>query len=147
MNVKKSLVYVRIFLVLICHVVFVSLVVARIEGNLRWSWAAVFTPLFLIDVTSAVYYASYVYGFTKQLRDGWNDSVCYPGNRSGITPVVLTPLGLVLKLTAEVLLALHLELSISFIPCGIITTCFFATTFIGMLLYTVKPNFNYFMNK
>ena len=136
---KRSITYTRVFLLLLSHVIFIALILAKTDAGVEWSWAGVFSPLFAIDTLSFIFYIPYLHGFVRKQ----SSSFCYPGNKEEIVPVISIPLLILLKLSAELLLTIHLELSVSFLPCGIVMTAFFTVMTIIMLLYTIKPLFHH----
>ena len=149
MNARRVFVYLRVLFHLVSATLFGVFVIAKLEEGINWSWAAVFTPLFMMDVVCCVYYPIYLGGLLnkKYLIRICNGDLCFQNQNAGLVPAVLYPVGVASKLLAEILLILHLEVAVSFIPCGVFLMIFFATLTISMLIDTIKPNFQYLINR
>ena len=138
MKLSRVFVYSRVFSFLTAHLVFITFVLARVEGSIPgWSWTVIFSPLLAIDALSVLFYLIYLVGHFK------GHSYCYHGNQSRLFSVLVIPLGLLLKVASEILLTLHLDLSISFVPFGVLLSCLFTTLFIAMTFYTFKHNIHF----
>jgi hypothetical protein len=99
------------------HGVFVVLALIRAlsagqDGSV--SWYAVFSPLFIFDGIAVVLWVTYLFTYlaVKLNEDSvWADrnSPVFPGQQVSLRYLIAFALGLPLKLSVEVLLALHLE--------------------------------------
>jgi hypothetical protein len=114
---KGVFLYLRVSVLLGLHGVFVVLALIRAlsagqDGSV--SWYAVFSPLFIFDGIAVVLWVTYLFTYlaVKLNEDSvWADrnSPVFPGQQVSLRYLIAFALGLPLKLSVEVLLALHLE--------------------------------------
>lgn len=126
---KFVLQYLRVFLILALHAIFVLLTLTRVSGDESWNWAFVFIPLFIFDVLSVIYWTLYLVSYIITRRDdefSWTERV-FPGQSPSLLTLIAYGVGIPLKIVAEILLVLHLqEPSIvrAFIPAIFFTLLF-----------------------
>ena len=137
-------VYFRAIANLVLHACFVSLVLSKVSNSLTWAWAAVFFPVFAHDGLTIVYYLIYACGaccaWVMEEEEEDSTTVCFPGQKPRVTTLLFSGLGLLLKITAEVLLVVYLSSSgFPFYVCGIFLCLFFLLLSSAMLYYSIKP--------
>ena len=144
---RGVLLYVRLSLIVGLHGVFVLLALLRaLSGGFSPSWYAVFSPLFLFDALSTVYWFLYLFSYLAVRRDEdslWSgrNSAIFPGQRISLLYLVAFGVGLPLKFAAEVLLALHLEkdVGVAFFVPGILLAVLFLETALVAGYEAVSP--------
>lgn len=140
---KAVLVHIRAISNLVLHTCFVSLVLSKVSNSLDWAWAAVFFPVFAHDGLTIIYYIIYLCGFCWAWavdEDEDSTTPCFPGQKPRVMTLLFSGLGLLLKITAEVLLVVFLSgAGIPFYVCGIFLCLFFLLLTSSMFYYSIKP--------
>ncbi|XP_023340510.1 transmembrane protein 60-like [Eurytemora carolleeae] len=83
--------------------IFLILIVLRLDQRVRWSWFIVFVPMWLYDCILLVYLIFLMGSHRRTSNDRW---------QRGAARHIFCFVGLILKVTAEILLCLKLEGSI-----------------------------------
>lgn len=140
---KAVFVYFRAVANLALHTCFVSLVLSKVSNSLTWAWAAVFFPVFAHDGLTILYYIIYTCGscWAWTMEDDEEDStmLCFPGQKPRVMTLLFSGFGLLLKITAEILLVVYLSgTGIPFYVCGIFLCLFFLLLTSAMLYYSIK---------
>lgn len=126
---KFVLQYLRVFLIIVLHAIFVLLTLTRVSGDESWNWAFVFIPLFIFDAVSMVYWTLYLMAYIVMRRGDefiWTKRV-FPGQSLSLLTLIAYGVGIPLKVVAEILLVLHLQEPSSvraFIPAIFFTLLF-----------------------
>ena len=115
LSCKSVLLYVRLAVFLGLHTLFVSLALAQgLSSDGAVSWYVVFSPLFVFDLLSVVYMVFYLASYVTLRRDGdsvWSRrySTLFPGQKFSLVLLLAYAVGILLKVTAEILVLLRLE--------------------------------------
>ena len=141
---KAFLLNTRILIILIPHTIFLAVVLARLEEAGDWSWAATFSPLFFFDLVCGLYYLIYLCSYiSDRITDtSWDEdsTICFARQKASLFPIILYAVGIVSKVTSEILLILYLEeVAVPFYVSAVFLAVFFATLTIGLFFYSLKP--------
>ena len=138
---------IRLLGILILHTVFFVLIITKIKFNSS-SWEVVFVPLFIFDFFAIVYTIIYLIQYCVKKINDWEDSEesdtilikILPVESTELPALFFVTIGLCLKLTAEVLLVVHLNGQIErpFIP-GILFCVLFAEIWGAFIYYSISP--------
>lgn len=139
----------RLLVVLILHTVFFVLLVTKIKFNSS-SWGVVFVPLFIFDFFAIVYTIIYLIQYCVKKINDWESSeeadesvliTVLPVDSTELAALFFVAIGLCLKITAEVLLVVHLngQIERAFVP-GILFCLLFAEIWGAFMYYSLSPH-------
>ena len=139
---------IRLLGTLILHTVFFVLIITKIKFNSS-SWEVVFVPLFIFDFFAIVYTIIYLIQYCIKKINDWESSeesesiliTFLPVESTELPALFFVTIGLCLKLTAEVLLVVHLNGQIErpYIP-GILFCVLFAEVWGAFIYYSIFPH-------
>ena len=139
----------RLLVTLILHTVFFVLMITKIRFDSS-SWEVVFVPLFIFDFFAIVYTIIYLIQYCLKKINDWENSeeadqsiliTFLPVDSTELPALFFVTIGLCLKLTAEVLLVVHLNGQIDrpYVP-GILFCLLFAEIWGAFIYYSLFPH-------
>ena len=139
---------IRLLGTLILHTVFFVLIITKIKFDSS-SWEVVFIPLFIFDFFAIVYTIIYLIQYCIKKINDWENSeesesfliTILPVESTELPAMFFVTIGLCLKLTAEVLLVVHLNGQIDrpYVP-GILFCVLFAEVWGAFIYYSILPH-------
>ena len=143
---------IRLLLTVLLHTAFFALLITRLKFDSPNSWEEVFIPLFVFDFFVISYTITYLIQYCLKKSNDWDGGdgeesllmFLLPVERTNLVALLFVAVGLCLKITAEVLLLVHLNGQIDrpFIPgllfCLLFVEIWFAFTYYSMLPLDIR---------
>jgi len=140
---------IRLIVTVILHTVFFALLVTKIKFNSS-TWEVVFVPLFIFDFFAILYTIIYLIQYCLKKINDWENSeeaeqsvliTFLPVESTELPALFFVAIGLCLKITAQVLLVVHLNGQIDrpFVP-GILFCMLFAEIWGAFIYYSLYPH-------
>ena len=140
---------IRLLVTVTLHIVFFVLLVTKIKFNSS-TWEVVFIPLFIFDFFALVYTIIYLIQYCLKKINDWENSeeadqsvliTFLPVESTELPALFFVAIGLCLKITAQVLLVVHLNGQIGrpFVP-GILFCLLFAEIWGAFIYYSLSPH-------
>ena len=140
---------IRLLGTLILHALFFALLITKIKFD-SLSWEVVFVPLFIFDFFAILYTIVYLIQYCMKKINDWENSeeadesvliTILPVESTELPALLFFSIGLCLKVTAEVLLLIHLtgQIDRPYVP-GILFCLLFAETWVAFIYYSLFPH-------
>lgn len=139
----------RLLGIVILHSLFFALLVTKIKFDSS-SWEVVFVPLFIFDFFAILYTIIYLIQYCVKKINDWENSEeadqsvlinFLPVESTELAALLFVAIGLCLKLTAEILLVVHLtgQIDRPYVP-GILFCLLFAEIWGAFIYYSLFPH-------